>query len=82
MTSPYISNEKYNGSSTTQWYLFADPNGGPVAFLAAFLDGVQNPIIEQSNTDFDTLGIQYRGYLDFGFAQCDPQGAVKSSGDA
>jgi hypothetical protein len=81
LTSPYISNSKYTGNSETQWYLFADPNAGPAAFLAAFLDGVQNPTIEQSDTDFNTLGVQYRGYLDFGFAQCDSQGGVKSSGD-
>ncbi len=80
LTSPYISNSKYTGNSETQWYLFSDPNGGPAAFLAAFLDGVQNPTIEQSDTDFNTLGVQYRGYLDFGFAQCDSQGAVKSTG--
>ncbi|MEN6404842.1 MAG: Mu-like prophage major head subunit gpT family protein [Thermoguttaceae bacterium] len=80
LTSPYISNSKYTGNSKTQWYLFADPNAGPAAFLAAFLDGVQNPTIEQDDTDFNTLGVQYRGCLDFGFAQCDSQGAVKSSG--
>ena len=79
-TSPYISNSKYTGNSDTQWYLFADPNAGPAAFLAAFLDGVQAPTIEQSDTDFNTLGVQYRGFLDFGFAQCDSQGAVKSTG--
>ncbi|NLF08950.1 MAG: hypothetical protein GX594_13365 [Pirellulaceae bacterium] len=80
LCSPYISNAKYTGYSTTQWYLFADPNSGPAAFLAAFLNGMTNPTIEQSDTDFNTLGVQYRGFLDFGFAQCDSQGAVKSTG--
>jgi hypothetical protein len=80
ITSPYISNDNYTGNSETQWYLFSDPNAGPAAFLAAFLDGVQNPTVEQSDCDFSTLGVQYRGYLDFGFAQCDPEGAVKSTG--
>lgn len=80
LCSPYISNAKYTGYSTTQWYLFADPNSGPAAFLAAFLNGMTNPTIEQSDTDFNTLGVHYRGFLDFGFAQCDSQGAVKSTG--
>jgi hypothetical protein len=81
LSSPYISNANYTGNSTTQWYLFSDPNVGPAAFIAAFLNGQQAPIIEQSDSDFATLGVQYRGYLDFGFAQCDKQGAVKSTGD-
>jgi hypothetical protein len=41
---------------------------------------VQNPIIEQSDGRFDQLAVDYRGVLDYGFAQCDTQGAVKSTG--
>ena len=78
--SPYISNANYTGNSTTQWYLFADPSVGPAAFMAAFLNGQTTPTIEQNETDFNTLGVGYRGYLDFGFAQCDSEGAVKSTG--
>lgn len=81
LSSPYISNANYTGNSATQWYLFADPNVGPAAFIAAFLNGTTTPTIEQSDTDFNTLGVQYRGFLDFGFAQLDKQGAVKSTGD-
>ncbi|HUT10993.1 MAG TPA: hypothetical protein VMY42_10895 [Thermoguttaceae bacterium] len=77
---PYISNANYTGNSTTQWYLFAQPGVGPSAFIAAFLNGLTTPVVEQADADFNTLGVQYRGYADFGFACCDPQGAVKSTG--
>jgi hypothetical protein len=80
--SPYITAAAYSGNSDTAWFLFADPNVGPAAFLVAFLNGQTLPTIEQADTDFNTLGIQYRGFLDFGFSQCDEEGAVMSSGDA
>ena len=81
LCSPYTSNTKYAGASTRQWYLVADPHVGPAAFSGAFLNGRASPVIEQAGTDFITLGIQFRGYLDFAFAQGDPQEAIKSAGD-
>jgi phage head maturation protease len=81
LCSPYISNDKYTGNSDTQWYLFADPAMGAAAFCVALLNGAEVPTIEQENAPFDTLGLQFRGYLDFGFAQLDKQGAVKSTGE-
>jgi hypothetical protein len=80
LCSPYISNDNYTGNSDTQWYLFADPAIGPAAFCVALLNGVEAPTIEQQDSDFNTLGVQFRGYLDFGFAQLDKEGAVKSTG--
>jgi hypothetical protein len=48
----------------------------------AFLDGQQTPIINQSETAFNTLGMQMRGYFDFGVALQDPRAIVKVKGEA
>jgi len=45
-----------------------------------FLDGVQAPTIESADADFNTLGIQFRGYFDFGTAQKEWRVSVKSTG--
>ncbi len=79
--SPYLSNSNYPGYSATGWYLFGDP-GDVAAFGIAYLNGQETPTIEQADADFNTLGIQFRGYLDFGVCQIDAAGAVKSTGDA
>lgn len=79
--SPYLSNANYSGYSATGWYLFGDP-GDVAAFGIAYLNGQESPIIEQADADFNTLGIQFRAYLDMGVCQIDAAGAIKSSGDA
>ncbi len=35
----------------------------------AFLNGQQMPTVESADADFNTLGIQMRGYHDFGVAK-------------
>lgn len=65
--------------SATAWYLFANPNRVSVLDIA-FLDGRQTPTIESSEADFNTLGMQFRCYFDFGVATQDDVGAVKSAG--
>lgn len=77
--SAYLSNANYSGYSTTAWYLFGDP-GDVAAFGIAYLDGQENPTIEQADADFNTLGIQFRGYHDFGVTQIDAAGAIKAKG--
>ena len=76
---PHISNSSYTGYSTTQWYLFGDPADVP-AFGIAYLNGQESPTIESSDSDFNTLGLQFRGFLDVGVCQVDGKGAVKSAG--
>ena len=76
-----MSNANYSGYSATGWYLFGAPTD-VAAFGIAYLDGKETPTIEQADTDFNTLGIQFRGYLDMGVCQIDAAGAIKSSGDA
>ena len=79
--SRYLGNTKYTGNSAKAWYLLADPGDLPVIEVA-FLNGQESPTIETAAADFDTLGIQMRGYHDFGVALQDPRGGVKSKGEA
>jgi len=79
--SRYLANSKYTGNSGKAWYLLADPTDLPV-IEAAFLNGQESPTIETAAADFNILGIQMRGYHDFGVALQDPRGGVKSKGEA
>ena len=66
---------------TKAWYLLADPNDLPVIEVA-FLNGQEAPTIETAEADFSVLGIQMRGYHDFGVALQDTRGGVKTKGEA
>ncbi len=70
VSSAYLSNPSFAGSSGKAWYLFADPNRLP-ALEVAFLNGVDRPTVEKTDADFNTLGIQFRGYIDFGVREQD-----------
>ena len=48
----------------------------------AFLNGQEAPTIETAEADFSVLGVQMRGYHDFGAALQDARGGVKSKGEA
>ncbi len=81
--TPYVVNElsdsDYTGYSATAWYLF----GGllkPV--VVSFLNGNENPTVESAEADFNTLGIQFRGYHDFGVDFTEWLSGVKSKGAA
>ena len=79
--SRYLSNGQYTGNSAKAWYLLADPSDLPVIEVA-FLNGQESPTIETAEADFNKLGVQMRGYHDFGVALQDPRGGVKSKGEA
>jgi len=79
--SRYLSNASYTGNSEKAWYLLADPADLPVIEVA-FLNGQESPTIETADADFGTLGVQMRGYHDFGVNLQDPKGGVKSKGEA
>jgi len=79
--SRYLANSKYTGYSAKAWYLLADPSDLPVIEVA-FLNGQESPTIETAEADFNVLGIQMRGYHDFGVALQDPRGGLKSKGEA
>jgi len=81
VSSVYLSNVSFNGASSKAWYLLADPNRLP-AIEVAFLNGVDRPTVEKTDADFNTLGIQFRGYIDFGVREQDHRGALKMKGEA
>lgn len=81
VASDYLDNEDYAGSSAKTWYLLADPNAIP-AIEVVFLNGKQVPTVEKSDMVFNRLGIEFRGYLDFGVKEQDFRGALKMKGEA
>jgi hypothetical protein len=78
--SRYLANSSYTGNSSKAWYLLAEPNDLPTIEVA-FLNGQEAPTIETADADFNVLGVQMRGYHDFGVALQDPRGAIKSKGE-
>jgi hypothetical protein len=78
--SRYLANARYTGNSAKAWYLLADPNDLPLIEVA-FLNGQEAPTIESAEADFNYLGIQMRGYHDFGVALQDPRAGIKSKGE-
>ncbi len=78
--SRYLSNSHYTGYSEKAWYLLADPNDVAVIEVA-FLNGQESPTIETADADFNVLGIQMRGYHDFGVALQETRAGVKAKGE-
>ncbi len=84
---PYLNNTSIldqdgaaiTGQSSTAWWLFADPNVR-ASLAVAFLNGQSMPTIENAETDFNTLGMQWRGYHDFGVGYEDSVASVMSAG--
>jgi len=81
VSSTYLANASFTGYSSKAWYLLADPNRLP-AIEVAFLNGVDRPTVEKTDADFNTLGIQFRGYIDFGVREQDWRAALKNKGEA
>jgi hypothetical protein len=70
VASTYLSN-------VDDFYLLASPADLPVMEVA-FLNGVQSPIVETAEADFNTLGVQMRGYFDFGVAKAEYLAGIKA----
>jgi hypothetical protein len=81
VSSVYLSNTSFSNASNKAWYLLADPNRLS-AIEVAFLNGVDRPTVEKTDADFSTLGVQFRGFIDFGVREQDHRGAVKLKGEA
>ena len=75
---PELGNSAYTGYSATTWFLLADPNILASAAMC-FLNGQQSPTIEQADADFNTLGVQFRGYHDFGASMTEYRASVKAT---
>ena len=79
--APHLSDTFYTGNSAKAWYLFADPRL-VAAFEIVFLNGRQQPTIERTPTQPNTLGVSWAAYIDFGVREQDPRGAIKVKGEA
>ena len=79
--STYLSNATLTGYSGKAWYILADPADVPVIEVA-FLNGQQTPTVERADADFNVLGIQFRGFFDFGVALQEYRAGVKMKGEA
>ena len=80
VSTTYLSSPSVTNSSSKAWYLFADPHRLP-AFEVAFLGGQDSPTIERADADFNVLGVQFRGYIDFGVKEQDWRGVLKMKGE-
>lgn len=79
VVSPYLEDTTITGNSATAYYLLADPKF-KASVEIVFLDGVRTPHIESAETEFSTLGTQFRCYYDFGVRKQDPLSGIKVTG--
>ena len=75
---PELGNSAYTGNSATTWFMLANPSILASAVMC-FLNGQQSPTIESADADFNTLGIQFRGYHDFGASMTEYRASVKAT---
>ncbi len=78
---PWLSDTSFTGYSTTAWYLFRNP-AKYAPMVVSFLNGQEQPTVESADADFDTLGVDFRGYHDFGCDQSEYLAGCKSKGAA
>ena len=78
-SSDYLVDTTKTGWSAVKWYFLANPS--VLAMIeTVFLNGREAPVIETSDTAFNTLGIQMRGYHDFGVNLQEYRAAVQGAG--
>ena len=70
-----IVDSAYLTSSST-WWMCADPADLPTMEVG-FLNGQRTPIVEQAEASFDTLGIDVRGYFDFGVSKAESRACYR-----
>lgn len=80
-SSPYISNASYTGYTSIAWWMLADPMELAVIAIAA-LNGRVEPTVDTAEADFNTLGVQMRGYCDVGVNSQEYRGGVHADGNA
>jgi len=76
---PWLSDADFAGNSTTAWHLLRNPRVMP-AVVVSFLNGNETPTVESAEADFNTLGVQFRGYFDFGCDLAEYLCGIKSKG--
>lgn len=87
--SPYPNNtairdmdgNAFENQGLLRWWMFANP-AVIAAIVVGFLNGKRTPVIESAEADFETLGMKWRSYHDWGLDYGDEQGAVEMKGAA
>lgn len=80
-SSPYISNSSYTGYTAAGWWMLADPNELPLIEIAAYQGRVE-PTVESAQSDFNTLGVQFRGVTRVGVKRQEYRAGVYADGGA
>jgi phage major head subunit gpT-like protein len=73
---PELGNILYTGYSPSTYWLACRPDILASAAVC-FLGGQESPTIESAEADFDTLGLQFRGYHDFGMTMSEFRASTK-----
>lgn len=81
VVSDWLSDADFPGYSSTAYYLLRSPKAGAAA-VVSFLNGQQTPTVETADADFDQLGVQFRGFHDFGVDLAEYLCGVKVKGAA
>lgn len=82
VSSPYLQiGVGGQPGSSTGWYLFGDP-AQIDTFEIGYLAGRRTPTVEQSDVDFNTLGINFRVVFDLGVREQAWQGMTYNTGVA
>ena len=63
-------------TDASDYYLLASP-ADLATMEVAFLNGQQSPVVETADANFNTLGVQMRGFWDVGVGQAEYLGGVK-----
>lgn len=77
--SQYLGISTYTGYDANAYYMLADPNDISGIEVAA-LNGRVEPQVDTADADFNTLGIQMRGYCDVGVRVQEPLCGVRADG--
>lgn len=80
-SSPYISNSSYTGYTSQAWWMLANPNELSVIEIVA-LNGRIEPTVDTADAEFNTLGVQMRGYCDVGVNLQEYRAGVHADGGA
>lgn len=81
LVTPYMSASGFHASvSEKAWYLVGDP-ADVAAWGIAYLDGQENPVVEQVDLPSNQLGVAFRAVFDFGVCQIDHRAVVRSAGE-
>lgn len=77
----WLSDAAFTGNSAKAWYLFRAASI-LASVVVSFLDGVQTPTVDMAEADFNQLGVQFRGYHDFGVDFAEWLAGIKVKGEA